>query len=75
MYGHYNAVAKLPSSFFGLFGMYYSLQYLSLADATVLSFLAPLSAAIGGYIVLKEPYSKREAFAASSCNHPILVSF
>lgn len=50
--------------FFGLFGMYYSLQYLSLADATVLSFLAPLSAAIGGYIVLKEPYSKREAFAA-----------
>ncbi|KAG1865002.1 hypothetical protein DFJ58DRAFT_771948 [Suillus subalutaceus] len=49
--------------FFGLFGMYYSLQYLSLADATVLSFLAPLSAAIGGYIVLKEPYSKHEAFA------------
>lgn len=50
--------------FFGLFGMYYSLQYLSLADATVLSFLSPLSAAIGGYLVLKEPYSKREAFAA-----------
>ncbi|KAG2354928.1 hypothetical protein BDR07DRAFT_1474234 [Suillus spraguei] len=50
--------------FFGLFGMYYSLQYLSLADATVLSFLAPLSAAIGGYVVLKEPYSKHEAFAA-----------
>lgn len=50
--------------FFGLFGMYYSLQYLSLADATVLSFLMPLSAAIGGYIILKEPYSKHEAFAA-----------
>ncbi|KAG1744997.1 uncharacterized protein EDB91DRAFT_1050229 [Suillus paluster] len=50
--------------FFGLFGMYYSLQYLSLADATVLSFLLPLSAAIGGYCVLKEPYSKREAVAA-----------
>ncbi|KAG1748153.1 hypothetical protein EDB19DRAFT_1684636 [Suillus lakei] len=50
--------------FFGLFGMYYSLQYLSLADATVLSFLMPLSAALGGYLVLKEPYSKREAFAA-----------
>ncbi|KAG2072500.1 hypothetical protein BDR04DRAFT_1153216 [Suillus decipiens] len=50
--------------FFGLFGMYYSLQYLSLADATVLSFLAPLAAAIGGYVVLKEPYSKHEAFAA-----------
>ncbi|KAG0704051.1 hypothetical protein DFH29DRAFT_398203 [Suillus ampliporus] len=50
--------------FFGLFGMYYSLQYLSLADATVLSFLLPLSAALGGYFVLKEPYSKREAVAA-----------
>ncbi|KAG2148837.1 EamA-like transporter family-domain-containing protein [Suillus clintonianus] len=50
--------------FFGLFGMYYSLQYLSLADATVLSFLMPLSAALGGYLILKEPYSKREAFAA-----------
>jgi drug/metabolite transporter (DMT)-like permease len=50
--------------FFGLFGMYYSLQYLSLADATVLSFLSPLAAAIGGYIVLKEPYSRHEAFAA-----------
>jgi drug/metabolite transporter (DMT)-like permease len=61
--------------FFGLFGMYYSLQYLSLADATVLSFLSPLAAAIGGYIVLKEPYSRHEAFAASSCHHPFLASF
>ncbi|OAX35819.1 DUF6-domain-containing protein [Rhizopogon vinicolor AM-OR11-026] len=50
--------------FFGLFGMYYSLQYLSLADATVLSFLFPLSIAIGGHFILKEPYSKRQAFAA-----------
>jgi hypothetical protein len=27
--------------FFGVFGMYYSLQYLPLADCTVLTFLAP----------------------------------
>ncbi|OJA11336.1 hypothetical protein AZE42_04935 [Rhizopogon vesiculosus] len=50
--------------FFGLFGMYYSLQYLSLADATVLSFLFPLSIALGGHFILKEPYSKHQAFAA-----------
>jgi drug/metabolite transporter (DMT)-like permease len=58
-------MAETSSSFFGLFGMYYSLQYLSLADATVLSFLFPLTIAIGGYFILKEPYSKREALAAS----------
>ncbi|EIW77920.1 hypothetical protein CONPUDRAFT_128915 [Coniophora puteana RWD-64-598 SS2] len=57
-------VARGLFGFFGLFGVYYSLQYLSLADATTLTFLGPLATAISGRIFLKEAYSKREACAA-----------
>ncbi|KAH7923214.1 DUF6-domain-containing protein [Leucogyrophana mollusca] len=57
-------VSRGLCGFFGLFGMYYSLQYLSLADATVLTFLNPLTTAIAGYLILKENYSKKEALAA-----------
>ncbi|KAF8881629.1 drug/metabolite transporter superfamily [Infundibulicybe gibba] len=49
--------------FFGLFGIYYSLQYLSLSDATVLTFLAPLCTAIAGSLLLGEKFSVREALA------------
>lgn len=51
------------SRFFGLFGMYYSLQYLSLSDATVLSFLVPMCTAIMGALILKESFSGKEALA------------
>ena len=55
-------------SFFGLFGIYYSLQYLSLADATVLTFLAPLTTGIAGSIFLGEIFTTRQAFASrESC--------
>ena len=47
----------------GIFGLYYSLQFLSLSDATVLQFLSPIFTAIGGSIFLKEAFSIREAFA------------
>ncbi|KAH7904078.1 hypothetical protein BJ138DRAFT_1167165 [Hygrophoropsis aurantiaca] len=57
-------VSRGLCGFFGLFGMYYSLKYLSLADATVLTFLNPLTTALAGYLILKEAYSKREAAAA-----------
>ncbi|KIJ67189.1 hypothetical protein HYDPIDRAFT_84810 [Hydnomerulius pinastri MD-312] len=50
--------------FFGLFGVYYALQYLSLADTTVLTFLGPLFTAVAGHFILGESYSKREALAA-----------
>ncbi|KAF8057617.1 drug/metabolite transporter superfamily [Lyophyllum atratum] len=53
-----------PGTFFGLLGIYYSLQYLSLSDATVLTFLAPLCTGICGAIFLKERYTAREAFAS-----------
>ncbi|KAF8873874.1 hypothetical protein BD779DRAFT_1678989 [Infundibulicybe gibba] len=49
--------------FLCLFGLYYSLQYLSLSDATVLTFLAPLCTAIAGSLLLGEKFSVREALA------------
>ncbi|KAF8883036.1 EamA-like transporter family-domain-containing protein [Infundibulicybe gibba] len=56
-------VLRGVSGFIGLFGMYYSLQYLSLSDATVLTFLAPLCTAIAGSLLLNEKFSIREALA------------
>ncbi|KIM44307.1 hypothetical protein M413DRAFT_443317 [Hebeloma cylindrosporum] len=47
----------------GLFGIYYSLQYLSLSDATVLTFFAPTCTAIAGAIFLGESFKLREAMA------------
>ncbi|EAU83503.2 integral membrane protein DUF6 [Coprinopsis cinerea okayama7 len=38
----------------GLYGIYYSLQYLSLSDATVLTFLSPMCTAIAGAMFLGE---------------------
>jgi len=49
--------------FFGLFGIYYSLQYLSLSDATVLTFLAPFTTGIAGALLLNESFTRREALA------------
>ncbi|KAI9453927.1 drug/metabolite transporter superfamily [Russula earlei] len=48
------------SGFFGLFGLYSSLKYLSLSDATVLTFLAPILTGFSGAVFLKEPLSLRE---------------
>ncbi|KAI0919827.1 hypothetical protein AcV5_001792 [Taiwanofungus camphoratus] len=50
--------------FFGLFGTYYSLRYLSLSDATVLQFLAPMCTAIVGALVLKEDFKRSQAVAS-----------
>jgi drug/metabolite transporter (DMT)-like permease len=49
--------------FFGIFGIYYSLQFLSLSDATVLTFLIPMCTAMAGALFLGENFSRREAFA------------
>ncbi|KAF7328954.1 Aldo-keto reductase [Mycena venus] len=51
------------TGFIGLNGTYFSLQYLSLSDVTVLSFLVPMCTAILGSIFLKETFTKREALA------------
>ena len=50
----------------GIFGLYYSLQYLSLSDATVLQFLSPVFTAIGAAVFLHEAFSPREAAAGSA---------
>ncbi|ORY80263.1 hypothetical protein BCR35DRAFT_304458 [Leucosporidium creatinivorum] len=50
--------------FFGLFPGYYALRYISLSDATVLSFLAPVLVGILAFFLLKEPYSRTEGLAA-----------
>ncbi|KAG2343651.1 drug/metabolite transporter superfamily [Suillus weaverae] len=51
------------TGFFGLYGVYLSLQHLSVADATVLIFLTPLTTAVAGSILLKESYSTNQAVA------------
>jgi EamA-like transporter family len=49
--------------FFGLFGIYYSLKYLSLSDAVVLTFLSPTTTAVAGFLFLRESLSRKEAIA------------
>lgn len=51
------------TGFLGLVGLYSSLQYLSVADATVLTFLTPLTTAVAGCVLLKEGYSVTQAVA------------
>ena len=43
--------------------MYYSLQYLSLSDAVVLTFLTPTVTAIVGHFVLKEGFTRGQTVA------------
>ncbi|OJA16652.1 hypothetical protein AZE42_04052 [Rhizopogon vesiculosus] len=52
------------TGFFGLCGLYWSLQYLSVADATVLTDLTPLTTAVAGCLILKESYSMKQTVAA-----------
>ncbi|KAK6499292.1 hypothetical protein TWF506_003919 [Arthrobotrys conoides] len=53
-------VARGVGGFFGVFGLYYSLTYLDVSDATVITFLAPSVAGFACYIILKEPFTKSE---------------
>jgi drug/metabolite transporter (DMT)-like permease len=50
--------------FFALSSFYWALQYLSVADATVLTFLTPLTTTVAGFILLKESYSVKQAVSA-----------
>ncbi|KAG2155320.1 drug/metabolite transporter superfamily [Suillus bovinus] len=55
------------TGFFGLAGMYWSLQYLSVADATVLVFLTPLTAAVAGSCIFEG-----ELLRQASCGGSLL---
>jgi drug/metabolite transporter (DMT)-like permease len=56
-------IARGGFGFFVLFGIYYSLQYLALSDATVLQFLAPILTGYFGKIFLNEVFLKTELYA------------
>lgn len=49
--------------FLGLFSLYFTLQYLSLSVATVLTFLVPFFTLFLGYVFLGESFTMREAAA------------
>ncbi|KDQ57902.1 hypothetical protein JAAARDRAFT_34714 [Jaapia argillacea MUCL 33604] len=51
------------SGFFGLFGVYFALNYLSLSDTTVLTFLGPLATTVAAAYLLHEPFSMKQALA------------
>ncbi|KAF3799430.1 putative transport protein [Colletotrichum gloeosporioides] len=53
-------IARGVSGFFGIFGMWYSMMYLPLAEATVITFLAPSVAGYVCYIALREPFTRAE---------------
>ncbi|KAF1946169.1 hypothetical protein EJ02DRAFT_500296 [Clathrospora elynae] len=57
-------IARGLSGFFGVFGMYYSLLYLPLADATVITFLAPSLACWACSFLINEPFTRTEQVAA-----------
>jgi len=56
-------VARGFGGFFGVFGMYYSLLYLPLADATVITFLAPGLSCWACSILIDEPFGRKEQLA------------
>lgn len=51
------------SGFFGIYGMWYSMMYIPLADATVITFLSPGVAGIICYFALREPFTRSEQLA------------
>ncbi|ORY55112.1 uncharacterized protein BCR38DRAFT_127606 [Pseudomassariella vexata] len=57
-------VVRGLSGFFGIYGMWYSVMYLPLADATVISFLAPNLAGYLCHILIHEPFTRLEQFAS-----------
>ncbi|EMD96596.1 hypothetical protein COCHEDRAFT_1162440 [Bipolaris maydis C5] len=57
-------IARGLTGFFGVFGMYYSLMYLPLADATVITFLAPSLACWACSYLIDEPFTRMEQIAA-----------
>ncbi|KAI1333469.1 DUF6-domain-containing protein [Xylariaceae sp. FL0016] len=52
------------AGFVGLVGLYYSLSYLEISDATAMTFLVPTWTAIVCYLWLGEPYRLQEALAS-----------
>lgn len=57
-------IARAVGGFFGVFGMYFSLLYMPLAEATVLTFLAPILACYACSVLLpNEPFTRKQQLA------------
>ncbi|EEH36051.1 hypothetical protein PAAG_00374 [Paracoccidioides lutzii Pb01] len=64
------------SGFFGVFGLYHSLLYLALSEATVLTFLAPIgSCYLCSLIMPNETFTRRQQMAAlASLSGVVLIA-
>ncbi|ORY57011.1 uncharacterized protein BCR38DRAFT_450571 [Pseudomassariella vexata] len=56
-------VLRGMAGFTGLFGLYYALSYLELSEATIITFLVPTLTAFVCFVVLREPFTVKEAMA------------
>lgn len=56
-------VGRGITGFVGVFGLYFSLSYLSLSDATVLLFLGPIATGFTCSMALGEPFTRQEKLA------------
>ncbi|KAI3399774.1 hypothetical protein diail_5570 [Diaporthe ilicicola] len=56
-------VLRALFGFVGLFTLYYSVHYLPLAEATVFRFLIPIATAWACWIVLGQPFTRKELIA------------
>lgn len=53
------------TGFFGIFGMWYSMMYLPLAEATVFTFLSPSVTGYICHVLLKDPFTRTEQIASA----------
>lgn len=57
-------ILRAAGGFWGVYGLYYSVQYLALSEATVLTFLAPiLSCYACSFIIPHETFSRKQQLA------------
>ncbi|KAK3392366.1 hypothetical protein B0T20DRAFT_360928 [Sordaria brevicollis] len=79
LYMHYTRVPHAPwgrpevrwllvlrgvTGFFGIFPLWYSMLYLPIAEATVITFLAPSLSGYLSHLLLRDPFTKREQVAS-----------
>ena len=57
-------IARGVTGFFGIYGMWYSMMYLPLAEATVMSFLAPCVSGYLCHVLLHDPFTRKEQIAS-----------
>ncbi|KAK3490273.1 uncharacterized protein B0T23DRAFT_320116 [Neurospora hispaniola] len=57
-------VLRGVTGFFGIFPLWYSMLYLPIAEATVITFLAPSLSGYLSHLLLKDPFTKKEQIAS-----------